>query len=65
MIRTVIRLQTGEVMVFYTEGEQAPEYQGQYEEVRARILQAAPFDTRFFHWFDCADEPVKVPRANW
>ncbi|MBA7610211.1 hypothetical protein ES703_17417 [subsurface metagenome] len=49
MINRAIRFQNGMVMVFDENGEQLPEYQGKYEEVKAKILARAPKSTRFFH----------------
>ena len=51
MIKTVIRLKNNMVMVFDTEGEQVPEYQGKYEDVKGRILRDASTGTVFNHWF--------------
>ena len=65
MIKTVIRLENNMVMVFDAEDEQIPEYQSQYEDVKARILRDAPPDTTFAHWFGLAAEPENVSRENW
>lgn len=65
MIKTIIRLKSDMVMVFDEEGEQVPEYQGQYEAVRERILRSAPPDTVFTYWFDCKAEPEAVSREGW
>ncbi len=65
MIKTVMRLQNNMVMAFDTEGEQVPEYQGQYEAVKARILTDASPDVIFTHWFGLAAEPENVSRENW
>lgn len=37
-----VRWRNGMVLVFDERGEQMPEYQGQYEEVRERIVQEFP-----------------------
>lgn len=65
MIKTVIRLRNNMVMVFDAEGEQIPEYQGQYEEVSARVLRDTPAGTRFRHWFGYALKSSPVSGENW
>lgn len=65
MIKTVIRLKNNMVMVFNAEGEQIPEYQGQYEDVKERILKDAATGTVFNYWFSHALEPEAVPGKNW
>lgn len=65
MIKNVIRLRDNMVMVFDASGEQIPEYQGQYENVKGRILRDAPAGTRFNHWFGYALKPQVVPEQNW
>ena len=57
MIKTVIRLRNNMVMVFDAEGEQVPEYQGQFEDVKERILGDAPEGTLFKHWFGYTLKP--------
>jgi len=65
MIRTVIRVRNNMVMVFNDGGEQIPEYQGQYEDVKDRILADAPAGTVFNHWFGCSPEPESVEWEAW
>jgi hypothetical protein len=65
MMKTVIRLRNDMVMVFDAIGEQIPEYQGRYEDVKERILRDASSETIFNHWFGCALEPGTVPSENW
>ena len=65
MIKTVIRLRNDMVMVFDTEGEQVPEYQGQYEDVKERILRSTSSGAVFKHWFGHSLEPEVLPRNNW
>jgi hypothetical protein len=65
MMKTVIRLRNNMVMVFDAAGEQIPEYQGQYEDVKKRILRDAPPGTVFNHWFGYSLEPRTVPAENW
>lgn len=47
MIKTAIRLPNNMVMVFDEKGEQLPEYQGEYKEVKDLILKDAPGDAIF------------------
>lgn len=65
MIKTIIRLQNDAVMVFDAEGEQIPEYQGSYEDVKGRIWRDAPPTAVFAHWFNDADESTAVPGGDW
>ena len=65
MMKTVIRLRNNMVMVFNAEGEQIPEYQGQYEDVKERILMDAPSGTVFNHWFGYSLEPGTVLSKSW
>ncbi len=65
MIKTIIRLRNDAVMVFDVEGEQAPEYQGQYGEVKERILSDAPPGAEFTHWFGCTATPETVCPEGW
>jgi hypothetical protein len=65
MIKTVIKLRNNMVVVFDGKGEQIPEYQGQYEDVRGKILRDAQAGTVFHHWFDHSLLPKKVPGENW
>lgn len=64
-MKTIIRLKNDMVMVFDADGEQVPEYQGWYEEVKERILRRAPPDTLFTHWFDDSAGPEIVSREGW
>ena len=65
MIRTVIRCPDDMVMVFDREGEQIPEYQGQYHEVKERILADSAPGTVFGHLRNFEPELRKVPREEW
>ena len=65
MIGTVIVLQNGMVMVFDDEGEQLPEYQGHYEEVRGTILGDAPPEAVFTCWFNNDADPEMMSREGW
>ncbi len=64
-IKVIIRLKDDLVMVFGAEGEQIPQYQGKYDDVREVILQDAPPEAVFTHWFGYSLEPVVVPRESW
>ncbi len=65
MIKIVHRLKNNVVMAFDEDGEQIPEYQGHYKEVRESILKDAPSDAVFAHGFINSDELAKVPREDW
>jgi len=64
MINEVIRFSNDIVLVFDEKGEQLPEFQGRYEEVRARILAYAPKEAKFFHG-DWPQVENPVPRKEW
>ena len=65
MMKTVIRLGNDMVIVFDDAGEQMPEYQGQYQDMKAGILGEATSETVFNHWFGYSFEPVVVPAKRW
>ncbi len=65
MIKTAIRFQNNMVMVFDKRGEQIPEYQGQYEEVKESISRDALPDTIFALGFTDAGELRKVLPEEW
>ncbi|MFC2041499.1 hypothetical protein ACFLTY_04175 [Chloroflexota bacterium] len=65
MIRNVIKCPDGMVMVFDSRGEPIPEYQGQYEEVKGKILRDAPPNAIFGYFPDREKELEKVPREEW
>ena len=65
VINTVIKSQNGTVMAFDADGEQIPEYQGQYDDVKESILRDAPTDALFTHWFDDGVRPLVVSREDW
>ena len=65
MIKTVIRCPDNMVMVFDNKGEQIPEYQAQYEEIKGSILKDAPLDAVFGYLHDSQSELRKVPREEW
>jgi len=65
MIRTVIRLKNDMVMVFDDSGEQMTAYQGQYDGVRAKIVQDAPLEAAFLCWLGSNSIPITVSREEW
>jgi len=65
MIKTVIRVKYNMVIVFDERGRQMPEYQGQYEDVKMKIITDTQFEARFFHWFGISPEPHIVDKINW
>jgi len=68
MIKTAIRFQNNMVGVFDRKGEQIPEYQGQYEEVKEGVLRDAPPHAIFAHCFNHATELTTltaVSRREW
>lgn len=65
MIKTVIRCPNNMVMVFDEKGEQIPEYQGQYGEVKEIILKDAPLKAVFGYLSDSQPELKEVPKEEW
>ena len=65
MIKTIIRSQNNIVVVFDERGEQIPEYQGQYEEVKEKILKDATLNAVFSYLPDYKTELHIVPREKW
>lgn len=65
MIKTVIRIKNNMVMVFDEEGEQMPEYQGYYDEVKERIRADAAGGSVFNHWFGNSLQPEVVAGEAW
>ncbi|MGD0794235.1 MAG: hypothetical protein ABR958_01390 [Dehalococcoidales bacterium] len=65
MINKIIRLRNNVVMVFDEQGEQLPEYQGLYGDVREKILANAPAGAVFNHWFGHTTKPDIVPNERW
>lgn len=65
MIKTVIRTDSDMVIVFDENGEELPEYQGYYHEVKDRILANASKDSVFKHWFGYVLRPEKVSPQRW
>lgn len=65
MINKIIRLRNNLVMVFDEQGEQLPEYQGLYRDVKEKILASAPEGAIFNHWFGHTTKPDIVPNEKW
>jgi hypothetical protein len=65
MIKVVIRLKNDMILVFDEDGEQLPEYQGQYNDVKGDILRDAPSGAVFNHWFERTLGPNRVLREYW
>ena len=65
MIKTVIRCSNNMVMVFDKTGEQLPEYQGQYREVKEKIARDAPPSAVFGYFSDRGTELQIVSREEW
>ncbi len=65
MIKIAIRFPDNMVGVFDAEGEQIPQYLGQYEDVKGSILRDAPLDTVFAYWFNYDTKPETLPREEW
>ncbi len=65
MIKTAIKSADGMVMVFDDRGEQIPQYQGRYDEVKVSILRDAPPEARFGCFPDGELELKIVPREEW
>lgn len=71
MIKEAFRYPKGEtidpVVVFDEKGEQMPEFTGEYQDVRVKILARAPKSAKFFHGIWGAKGLVKqeVSRKEW
>ena len=65
MIKSVIRCPNDMVLVLDQNGEQIPEYQGRYQEVRELILKDAPSETVFGLWLDYETDITTVSREEW
>ena len=64
MISEVFKFETGMVLVFDEKGEQMPEFQGKYEDVRVKILARAPKEATFYHGTWPQGRKL-VPRKEW
>ena len=65
MMKTVIRLKDDAVMVFDDRGEQMTAYQGQYDDVREKVLEHASLGAVFVNW--CGSDAIReaVSREDW
>jgi len=64
MIQNVIKFRNGVVIVFDQDGEQIPEYQGHYDQVRDMILKDAP-PTASFYQAEFQLHGDSIPREQW
>lgn len=60
----VYRWQNEMVMVFDQNGKQIPKYQGEYSQVKDKILKDASPDTKFFN-FQGRSHPSYVNKEDW
>jgi hypothetical protein len=65
MIKTIIRTKNDMVMVFDEKGNEMPEYQGYYNDVKEKILTNAQAASIFNHWFGRSRKPGKIRPENW
>ncbi len=65
MMKTVIRLKGDAVMVFDDRGEQMTAYQGQYDQVREKVLEDASLGAVFVNWFGNNAIPQIISREEW
>jgi hypothetical protein len=62
MIKTVIRIENDMVMVFDENGEELPEYQGNFSSVKDKIIADAREESVFKHWFGYNLKPRVIRR---
>jgi len=65
MIKNVARCPNDLVMAFDERGEQVPDYQGYYRDVKEIILRDTPPDTVFNHFSDIEPRARDVSREEW
>lgn len=65
MIKTVIRAANNMVFAFDEQGNQMPEYQGRYEDVKRKIEAETGTESAFIQWFSVSPEPDIVSKVNW
>ena len=65
VIKVAIRFQDNTVVVFDRNGEQPPQYQGQYDDVKDRIKSDAPPEVVFAYGFEGSAELKKIPKEEW
>lgn len=64
-MKTIIRTDSDMVLVFDELGEQVPEYQGLYSDVRDKVLGNVSESSEFYHWFGASRRPERVPAERW
>ena len=65
MIKSAIKTSNNMVIVFDENGEQIPEYQGQYEEIKERVLKDAPPEAIFGRLLDYEADIQTISREEW
>jgi len=65
VIKTVIKCANGMTLVFDKRGEQIPKYQGQYGEVKGKILKNAPTDAVFGYFPNEESELKIISKEEW
>ncbi|MBA7692208.1 hypothetical protein ES703_100771 [subsurface metagenome] len=65
VMKSIIKAPNDMVLVFDDKGEQIPEYQGQHEKVKLRILKDAPPSAKFSHILNHEASLKTVPREKW
>ena len=53
------------VIAFDEQGNQVPEYQGRYEDVKRKIEAETGTEAAFIQWFGVSPEPDVVSKVNW
>jgi hypothetical protein len=65
MIKTVIKAPNDMVITFDEQGNQIPEYQGRYEDVKRKIMAGTGTEAAFIHWLGVSPEPDIVSKVSW
>jgi sRNA-binding protein len=65
MMKKVVRTNRNMVFVFDENGEEMPQYQGTYQDVRDRVMGDARVDTIFTHWYGTSAEPKDIAMESW
>ena len=65
MIKTILWFENNMVAVLDNRGEQIPEYQDCYDNVRGKILRDAPPEAVFVCKFSPNGELKTIPRSEW
>lgn len=64
MITRVLKTQFSTVVVFDGRGRKLSEYQGNYKDVKEKVLTAAPAETEFFEE-NTDGKILPIPREDW